>query len=306
MERIYRNFYRNLYMHTGGYISTIPNNQSMLPGDFFQVRNGELLMLGNIFRNGIINAEDVSFGYEIRLNPAAWSFSDGVNKAYAGRSVAQSVVEGSFEFSKQVLAFSGKGSFMFKGSLPEALKILNWNDFQQALIIKLTSALYSFRELYVVTESVTLSDCTLAVAGASKAELEIATESENFGLTDIFGQGSAKTIQSKDIEYYQRIEKRKPLFFKAKKLEVQNERLEIFINELLYMTQGYEAWATDFYNCEFEFDDTYHPQKTQFEKAGVLEMLQANELNPATALQYFKWADTSMDDVEKLFAVYGN
>lgn len=278
----------------------------MLPGDFFQVRNGEVLMLGNVFRNGIVNAEDVSFGYAIRLNPAAWSFGDGVNKAYSGRSVAQSVVEGSFEFSKQVLAFSGKGSFLFKGCQPEAVKILNWSDLQQSLIIRLTTASYSFRDLYVVTESVTLSDCTLAVAGASKAELEIATESENFGLTDIFGHGSAKTIQSKDIEYYQRFEKRRPLFFKAKKLEVQNERLEIFINDLLYMTQGYEAWAKDFYDYGFEFDNTFHPQKMQFEKAGVLEMLQANELNPATALQYFKWADTSMDDVEKLFAVYGN
>jgi len=293
-------------MHTGGYLTTIPNNQSMLPGDFFQVRNGEIQLLGNIFRRGIIRAEEVSFGYEIRLNPAAWSFGDGVNKAYSGRSIAQSVVEGSFEFSKQVLAFSGKGSFMFKGTQPEAVKILNWNDFQQSLIIKLTTALYSFRELYVVTETVTLSDCTLAVAGASKAELEIATESENFGLADIFGHGSAKTIQSKDIEYYQRIEKRRPLFFKAKKLDVQNERVEMFVNDLLYMTQGYEAWAADFYNYGFEFDHTFHPQKMQFEKAGVLEMLQANELNPTTALQYFKWADTSMDDLEKLFSVYGN
>ena len=35
-------------------------------------------------------------------------------------------------------------------------------------------------------------------------------------------------------------------------------------------------------------------------------MLQANELNPNTALLYFKWADANLDDIEKLFLVYGS
>lgn len=278
----------------------------MLPGDYYQVKNGEIVMLGNIFRNGIINAEEVSFGNNIRLNPASWSFSDGVNKAYSGRSMAQSAIEGSFEYSKQVLAFADRGSFLFKGSEPAAVKILNWNDFQQSLIIKLTVLLFSYRELYVVTDTASLTDCTLAVAGAPKAELEIATESESFGLVDIFGHELAKTIQSRDIEYYQRIEKRKPFFFKAKKLDVHDEQLEVFINELIYTATGYEEWAADFYECDFDFKNSHHSQTKRFEKSGILEMLKANQLNVTTALLYFKWADTTMDDIEKLFAVYGN
>jgi hypothetical protein len=37
-----------------------------------------------------------------------------------------------------------------------------------------------------------------------------------------------------------------------------------------------------------------------------LDMLQCNELNPNTALLYFKWVDANLDDVEKLFGAYGN
>lgn len=33
--------------------------------------------------------------------------------------------------------------------------------------------------------------------------------------------------------------------------------------------------------------------------------LPPNELNPNTALLYFKWADANVDDVEKLFNQYG-
>jgi hypothetical protein len=306
MDNIFRNFYRSFYMRTGGFIPSKPLNQALLPGDFFQIKNGEMIVHGNIFRNNIFAAEDVQFGYGIKLNPAEWSFSDGVNKAYAGRSVGQGAIESSFEFSKQVLSFTERGSFLFKGNQPESIKIRNWNDLQLALIIRLTTTLYSFRELYVVTESASVSDWALAVAGSDKAELEIATESENFGLLDIFGHLSAKTIQSKDIEYHHREDKRKAIFFKAKKLAIQDDKVETFVNELISRAQGYEEWATGFYDCDFQMDKVYTQYRQQYTRGGVLDMLQANALNPNTALQYFKWADTSMDDIEMLFTVYGN
>jgi hypothetical protein len=41
-------------------------------------------------------------------------------------------------------------------------------------------------------------------------------------------------------------------------------------------------------------------------QACFLDMLQSNELNPNTALSYFKWADANLDDIEKLFGSYGN
>jgi hypothetical protein len=305
MERVYRNFYRNFYNRTGGFIPSQPYDQNMYPGDFFQITNGEIMVMGNIFRKGLIRDSDVVFGNGIHISPAGWIFNDGMTKPYSGRGSGHGPIAGDFEYSKQVLAFADKGSFFFRGSNPESVRILNWGDFQQELIIKMTQALYSFRELYIVTESAATSDWTLAISGAAKAELEIATDEENFGLVDIFGHHKAKTIQSKDIEFYHREDKRKPSFFKAKKLVVQDEKLNVFISELISNRESHHQWAGGFFEYQFQHEPGYLSPGTLKSRAGTLDMLQANELNPNTALLYFKWEDAGLDDIEKLFMING-
>lgn len=304
MDNVFRNFYRNFYGKTGGFVPTIPSNQSVFPGDFFQIRNGEMIVLGNIFRSRVINAEECELGYGLKLNPVPWNFSDGVTKPYSGRGTGNTAVAGEFEFSKQILSFDNKGSFFFRANDPESVKILNWGDFQQELIIKLTQTAYSFRELYVVTECATTESWTLAVSGAEKAELEIATGSENYGLVDIFGLPSAKTIQSKDIEYYHRESKRRPVFLKAKKLTVQDEISDTFIAELINQQLNRNEWAADFFEYDFHYDNIYAPGITHTAQANLLDM-QAKQLTPNTALNYFKWTDINLDDVEKFFLQYG-
>jgi hypothetical protein len=305
MESVYRRFYRSFYMRTGGFIPSKPLNQNIYPGDFFQIRNGEMVILGNIFRNKIIDPEDCRFGYRNKLNPAGWSFGDGVTKPYSGRGSGHGSIVGEFEFSKQILAFADYGSFFFKGNDPESVKIINWGELQQQLIIKLTQTYYSFREIYVVTESASASDWTLAIASSGNAELEIATDSENFGLVDIFGHHSAKTIQSKNIEFYHREPNRRPGFFKARKLVVQDEKLEVFVSELISQRQGQDEWAGSFYDYDFHYDSVFTSQIPACAQASILDMLRANELNPNTALLFFRWADMNLDDVEKLFLDYG-
>ena len=305
MDTNYRNFYRCLYLATGGFLPVKPLSQHLYPGDFFQIRNGEMMVLGNVFRKGILDQSDCRFDRGVPLNPAAWDFGDGVSKPYSGRGSGQNAIEGQFEFSKQLLSFANKGSFFFRAQAPRSVKILNWADIQQQLIIKLTQTFYSFREIYVVTESVSAQAWTLAVADAEKAELEIATETENFGLVDIFGHADAKTIQSRDIGFYHREENEKPAFFRAKKLAVQEERLEVFISELLTAHQDRDEWASSFYNYNFG-SPAYTPAIPEVAEASVLDMLHAGELNPNTALRYFRWASTNLDDVERLFLRYGN
>lgn len=306
MERIYHKFYRNFYSRTGGFIPTAPINQNVYPGDFFQIRNGGMIILGNIYRNGVIAAQDVEIKNSIKLNPAGWSFSDGVSKPYSGRGNGRGPLDEDFEYSKQILAFSSKGSFIFKGNDPESVKITNWNDIQQSLIIKLTQTIYSFRDIYVVTECATTADWTLAIASSDNAELEIATDAENFGLVDIFGQASVKTIQSKDIEFYNREPKRRPAFFKARKLVIQDEKLDHFVSELITQRQIQQEWAREFYEYDFYHDTLYNTQLPTGAPASILDMLQANQLNPNTALYYFRWADANLDDVEKLFLNHGD
>jgi len=306
MEKVFRNFCRKFYLKTGGYIPTRALNQHVYPGDFFQVRNGEIVVLGNIFRNGVIDQSDCRFGYGSKLNASLWSFGDGVSKPYSGRGSGHGPISGDFEYSKQILAFSGYGSFLFKGHDPESVKIMNWNELQQALIIRLTQVCYSFRELYVVNEIATTSDWTLVVAGSDSAELEIATDAENFGLTEIFGHHSSKTIQSKDIEFYHHESGRKPCFFKAKKLVIQDEKLEAFISEFLAQRENQDEWASEFFKYDFNHGSVNEVQAPPDTQASILDMLQANQLNPNTALLYFRWADANLDDVEKLFLNYGN
>lgn len=304
MESVYRNFYRYFYNRTGGFIPACPLDQPIYPGDFFQVRNGEMIVLGNIFHAGVVHADDCRLADKIKLSTSGWNFSDGVSKPYSGRGSGHNALSEGYEFSRQVLAFADRGSFFFRGNNPESVRILNWGDLQQQLIIKLTQTLFSFRKLYVVTESATASDWTLAIAGAERAELEIATDEDNFGLVDIFGHHAAKTIQSRDIEYYRREALRKPLFFKAKKLVVQPERLEVFISDLIYRREHRDEWAGRFYAEQFDHEPGAYAVSGNA-RASILDMLQANELNPNSALLYFNWADANLDDVEKLFVHEG-
>ena len=301
MDNIYKKFYRSFYLRTQGFIPAVPLNQYLLPGDFFQIRKGEILVLGNVFRNGIVESSEVDFGKgSSKLNFADWQFSDGVAKPYSGRGAGNSAVEGAFEFSKQVLSFLSKGSFIFKGNNPESIRIYNWAELQQQLIIKLTQTVYSFRELYVVTECAALSEWTLAISGSDKGELEIATDAENFGLVDIFGHESTKTIQSKDIEYFHRENKRRPSFFKAKKLALKDEMLERFLSIFDEDADGKQEWAKELYGYEFDLEGSY-TSRAKMTPAAVLDMQKAGDLHPASALNYFKWVETNLDDVEKFF-----
>ncbi|MRX41865.1 hypothetical protein GJU43_21490 [Flavobacterium sp. LC2016-23] len=307
MERIYKKFYRHCYLKTAGFIPARPLSQSLFPGDYFQIKNGEIIVLGNLYRNSILPPEDAELSAVVHLNASNWNFSDGISKPYSGRGNGHGAIEGQFEFSRQILSFASKGSFIFKAEEPQSIKINNWNAIQQQLIIKLTQTLFSFREIYIVTESATATHTTLAIAGEKEAELELASETENFGLVDIFGHPGTKTIQSKDIEYYHHETKRKPAYFKAKKLVVQDDKLAFFVSDFMAKTNNSSEWTDTFYDSNFHNDADYNAQRIMQHPEGYfLDMLQANELNPNTALLYFKWADANLDDIEKLFADYGN
>ena len=306
MNANYKKFYRNFYLKTGGFLPAKPLNQNIYPGDFFQIQNGEMILLGNIFRSQIVDPGVCRFDYGARLNPFAWTSQSGVTRPYTGREKRFDTLGGESEYHKQVISFADFGDFLFKGSEPESVKIINWSDIQLQLIIKLTQTYYSFREVYVVTESASCMDWTLAISGGINAELEIITDEEGAALMDVFGQPGASTLLAKDLEYYHRESKRKPVFFKAKKLIVQDEKLSIFMSELTGSRQLQQEWARGFYQYEFHYDEDYVPEIQHQAQTSLLDMLRTSELNPNTALQYFAWREANLDDIEKLFTPYGN
>lgn len=303
MENVFKNFYRSLYLKSGGFISTVPANIPIYPGDFFQIHNGQIVILGNIFKDNLIDVGSYTLDTQQPQNQASWSFSDGVSKPFSKRAQGENPIEGEFEFSKHLFSFTQKGSFIFKGTDPLASKIGNWNGFKDMLIIKLAYEAYSFREVYVATQTVTLENWTLAVAGAEEAELELAIEEENFGLVDIFGHASAKTLQSKDIEYYFREDKRKPVFFKAKKMIVNTEKFDSHIASLFAINKEREAWVEKFYDLGYSpilVGGT--PNFSNIPATNLLDMLQPGDLNRNTVLEFFSWEDTNLDDIELLNA----
>jgi len=306
MNKVFRNFYRSFYHRTGGFIPTAPLALNLFPGDFFQIKKGEILPLGNIFRNEIIDRDSAEIVNGIHLNPSHWDFSDGVRNAFYGRNAGQNALSSQFEFNRQVLAFDQAGSFLFKGNEPQSLRIDNWGELEQQLLVRLTTILFSFRELYLVTESAATSNWTLAVSGSDKGELELASDSESAGLQSIFGHTSSKTIQSKDIEYYHREVGRKPSFFRAKRLVVIPEKLEAVSSRLSDQQQNHSQWASAFFKSDFESDQALVPQLQNQSSANVLDFLKSGELNPDTALLYFRWADANLEDIEKLFVDCGN
>ena len=302
MNQLYKKYFSGLFNKSGGFIPTQPINQTIYPGDFFQIRNGEMIVLGNIYQDSMINPADVSIEYGLKLNPVNWSFHDGVTMPFTGKGAGNNPLEGDFEFSKQLMSFESSGSFMFKGNNPESTKISNWNEIKDKLIIALTQGKYSFREVYIATECATNSEWTLAVAASSKAELEIASVDESIGLVNIFGDSSAKTIQSKDLEYYQHEIKRIPSFFKAKKLVVNDDKFEVFLNDHLNERINHDKWASDFYDSDFYHNPAiYAPTFNGNLKDCLLDMLPPKQLNPSTAMSYFRWIDANLDDIERLF-----
>lgn len=302
MDQIYKNFYRQFYFKTGGFIPTKPLNSNLFPGDYFQIKNGEIVLLGNVYRDSIIGQKQAELSGAISLHEPSWNFCDGISKPYSGRANGQDGITGQFEFSRQVLSFADKGSFIFRSEAPKYIKISNWKDIEQQLLLKMTYSLFSFRELYIVTESATAASTTLAIAGRSGAELELTAEVESSGLVDLFGYPSAKITQSKDIDYYHRETKRKPAYFKAKKLDVREEKLASFDSRRMEEALGDEEWAANLFDSNFHSEIEYSPQILRKHAQDLfLDRLRPGELNAETAVLYFAWSDANLDDVEKLF-----
>lgn len=300
MKNIFEQFYRGCYQQTHGFIPVQPLNHNIYPGDFFQIRDGKMIILGNIYQQSVVASEETSFDYGIKLDPGNWHFSAGMSKSYSGRGVGNNPME--FDHRRQILSFDIPGGYFFLGNNPESVRIRNWNEIENELIIKLTQTLFSFREVYVATECASTSDWTLAVSSSGDAELELASDSGTREHSDVFGDAEAKTVQSVDIEYYHRQPTRKPVFFKAKKLALRDEKINDFILELMDRQTIKSQWADDFFDYDFQNDQVSHPSLIASNlQSSVLDMMQANQLNPNTALSYFRWENANLDDVEKLF-----
>jgi hypothetical protein len=304
MYKSYKRFYTNTYLRTSGFIPALPPGPHLYPGDYFQVRNGAVVRLGNIYKDGVISGEAIKVSHQNKLNSFSWDFHEGVSVQFLGAdSISRNDIS---SYCKHILSFSASGSHIFKGNEPFATRIANWADIEPELIIKMTQTLFSFRELYVVTESVVFSDWSLAIAASSGAELELISEAPAMGQRHVFNDILSNMVLSRDLECFIRSDAKMPSFFKAKKLVVHEVRQDYIISQLIARQLDYGGWANSFFDGQF--NTTNEPSDYRSAQSGIsiLDLLQANQLNPNTALQYFRWADANLDDLEKLFIAYDN
>jgi hypothetical protein len=301
MEKLYKKFFVNSYLQTNGFVPIIPSLNQVLPGDFFQIRKGEIKILGNIFRDKIIDPRDVTIEYDIHHSADRWNMSEGVKKPYFGN---RDLNKGLLEEEKDIKAFQfeSPGSFFFNCEDPRSVKIKNWSHIEDQLTIKLTQILYSFREIYVVSESAYLEQWLFALANDFHAELELIVRLRENGSSDFFRHSESKAVLAKNIECYLRGTEKGLPFFKAKKLSTRDERNRLASIDAIRNENAIIGWANDFFTFDFRVEDDH--RNARYSEISIIDKLRANELNPTTTLEFFHWTDFNLDDIEQLFLGY--
>lgn len=298
MDPLLKKFYTQSYMKTNGFTPLIPNNIQVLPGDFFQIREGTICVLGNIFRDRVIDPKDLILEYDIDQNPSNWHLSEGIKKPFFGKKNFHNDFKEE-EKDIRTYEFDTEGSFFFSGSNPRSVKIKNWNELEQQLTIKLTQILYSFRDLYVVTETASLDEWVFALANDHHAKLELIVRTKDSGETDFFGHTETKAVFAEKIEYYLRSEQPTLSFFKAKQLTVRDQRDKLAGADAIRSENILVDWTRTVFKFDFPIEEIV--SKRGYSDILLIDKLKGNELNPNTALEYFHWTDLNLDDIERLF-----
>lgn len=280
-KQLYRPFYRQCYLNTGGWIPMQPLDRKLELGDFGQIRQGRLTPLGNICKLRLVY--EIKSTELIALNPDDWRLESGLANIHGSTETQVDEENKLLAFSKQVFNFESQGDFIFHGAKPKARLIANWSEFKHDIILKLTQADYSLRDVYVTTAVAAVNHWGLAIAGADGAQLELTAESADADYFALLSHPSAMARQRQHIAAFEHGAERPGHFFKAKKLVLSDHKKDQLLGQMLSQ------------NVPLDSDEL-----ANWLTADLLNRVRLNELNATNCLDYFDWADASLDDVEKL------
>ncbi len=286
-------FSRECYIRTGGWLPLNPLVQKAELGDFGQISQGSLRQLGNIRDLPLValplvaessNRPNLSL-HEVEIDPGekSWRLESGVNHMFSSSESVMDNVENRLARSRQVLGFSDRGSFVFHGANPKFRLLSNWSEFAKDLTMLLTQSAFSFRHLYVITHLATLENWTLAIAGGVDAQLEISTELAD---ADYFGHldhSSLRLEKSSNIDVFLHSREEPAVFFKAKKLAITQAKREAFLEKIISRKEG----LSDIEIANWLDTD-------------LINLVESNQLNIATSLDFFEWLDSSLDEAQML------
>lgn len=259
----------------------MPLDRKLELGDFGQIRQGRLTPMGNIGKLKLVYA--IHATNLIALNPDDWRLESGLVNIHS--SIETHVDEDNklSAIGSQVFGFENKGDFIFHGAKPKARLIANWSEFKHDIIRELTQANYSMRDVYVITALATVKHWGLAIAGADGAQLELTAETAEPDHFALLSHATALARQRQHIATFEHGSEQYAHFFKAKKLVLSDHKKDQLLNQMLNQKETLDGdelanWLT----------------------ADLLNRVHLNELNPNNCLDYFDWADATLDDVEKL------
>ncbi len=285
MNQVKQPFYCDLYHKTGGFFPSFPENQPLLLGDFFQIQSGKCVPLGNILDLEFL--EPIVISKPIELQREDWMFHSGSHQCFSLTEESFGENTSTRKRCKQLIDFEEVGSHFFLGKDPKETSLLNWTELKDELTLKMTQEVYGFREVYTVTNVVNVS--SWGVLMAEKAEAKFAISSE-VAEADYFHwlHESARIESSEHLRITQQRKPQDPSFFKAKKLIINEKKKDSFIRGLYERQKVVGDGKTGSYSL------------ANWLKTDLLNLVVVNELNPATALEFFDWTNMTLDDLKGL------
>ena len=247
-------------------------------GDFFQIQNKQMCTYGNV--NQLPDFQKVSTKDDMFiLNEYDWKIQDDVHQLFC-----EKIIDDRYEntsYTKEILEFTNSGSFLFFGVKPRAESISNWNEISESLILKLTQSDFSFRELYIVSAVAKMTNYTLAIADKPGAQLEFIANSDASEFYDLLSDPTCEITKRTKISHFDKHLENPIYFFKAKKLVLKLKKREELLKKIM------EVSGPNYFKSWYDGD--------------LLNHVKSNDLNVTTCLDFFEWAETSLDDVEKLY-----
>ncbi len=125
------------------------------------------------------------------------------------------------------------------------------------------------------------------MAEKAKGKLVVSSEVEEPDFFHWFHE-SARIEKSEHLRITQQQKPQDPSFYKAKKLIINEKKKDSFIRGLYERQKVVGDGKTGSYSL------------ANWLKTDLLNLVVVNELNPATALEFFDWTNMTLDDLKEL------
>ena len=232
-----------------GYLAASPTQVPLQVGDFAQVEQGQVQVLGNL--------SHVNFPNEIAIGQISicekgipWVLSAGVERQ---QKLQQSDILGTEQASlgswqKYRYQFNRPQNFIFHGREGLCERICNWSQIRDEVTLRLTQSHHSFRQVMVITDVLKFEQWGLAIAAKANGLLELAMQHDDQRQADdahfVLSHQQRITQNNRDMYFVGCGDQEQHLFYRAKMLRLSDtleDKVRIGVMENAYLTPTMRA-----------------------------------------------------------------